>query len=169
MRKPLVKLTAFANLSVEQLHAFGKDVLFLDADNTLFLPNIPLTEQMVGPIRSQLMDLKKAGITIVIISNNFSAEKSDFFAKLAIPTIFFAKKPLPFAYRKAHKQVEKLVGPIAKDAIVHLGDQLLTDVFGSILYGIDYMMVEPIDQKADLIFAKPSRWLEKILRLKPHE
>jgi len=165
MRKPLFMLKTIYDLSVEELTEQGKRVVFLDADNTLFLPQVPLADQKLHKLKQKLQELRKADITIVIISNNFSRDKSVFFASLAIPTIFFAKKPLPLAYRRAHKTIEAIHGPTHKDHIVHIGDQLLTDAFGSVLYGIDYILVEPIDKKADLFVAKPSRLLEKALRI----
>jgi len=165
MKKPLFKLKEFEALSIDALTDAEKRVVFLDADNTLFLPKVPLAQQKVQKVKRKLQALQKAGITIVVISNNFSTDRSIFFADLAIPTIFFAKKPLPLAYRKARKRVEQIVGRVEKDAIVHIGDQLLTDGFGSLIYGVDYILVDPIDTNADLIFAKPSRLLEKMLRI----
>jgi len=166
MRKPLAILKSIEGVSIKTLVDAKKTILFLDADNTLFLPQVPLAQQKLKKVSRQLKAFQAAGFSIVIISNNFSAEKADFFDMLTLPSIFFAKKPLPFAYRQAHKTIEKTLGRrVKKSEIVHIGDQLLTDGFGSIVFGIDYILVEPIDKKNDLIFAKPSRWLEKILRL----
>jgi len=159
-------LKRIEELSLARLKEAQKTVVFLDADNTLFLPQVPLAQQRLTSVTKQLQAFAKAGVSIVIISNNFSADKAEFFDALAIPSIFFAKKPLPFAYQQAQKIVESACGyRVEKRTIVHIGDQLLTDGFGSMLFGIDYMLVEPIDKKNDLLFAKPSRWLEKLLRI----
>lgn len=169
MRKPLIFLKTIFELDVKKLQAWGKTVLFIDADNTLFLPNVSLVQQDISRIKNKLQALKKAGLFIVIISNNFSQEKERFFADLAIPTIFSAKKPLPFGYRKAYQRaITTLKQPeLNKRQIVHIGDQFMTDALGSVCYGIDYILVEPIDQASDLIFAKPSRFLEKLLKIYP--
>ena len=160
LKRPLILLDSVQELMTINLDSFQKKVLFLDADNTLFIPDMPLHEQELTSIINLLKKLKKQ-YTLVIISNNFAKDKAEFFADLGIETIFFAKKPLPFGFRKAKKQAEKVLGiQVNHQDILHIGDQFLTDGIGSILYNIDYILVNPIDENSDLIYAKPSRYLE---------
>jgi|GEM_PF-3102698 len=166
MRKPLDVLTTIVELSTEKLLNAGKKIIFLDADNTLFLPKVALEYQKIEHIEKKLIELQNADFEIVILSNNFSQDRCDFFQKLTIHTIFFARKPLSFSYKKAHKFAEKKLNrSIAKDEIIHIGDQFITDALGSIFYGIDYIIIKPIDENSDLIFAKPSRFLERIFKI----
>lgn len=139
----------------------GKKVVTLDIDNTLFFPKKKLTDQkeQVTTVIHFLASLKEQGFHIVIISNNFAADREQFFQSQEIPHISFALKPFPFAWNRVRTMFPQYSN---KSDFLHIGDQLLTDGLGAQLAGIDYMLIRPLDKKSDLIFALPSRMLERL-------
>lgn len=157
-------LNGIEDISVVALEQRGIKVIFLDADNTLCIPNKKLQEQDTTQMLAFLTRLQQAHLKIVIISNNFAADKRDLFLKLGIPARFFALKPLPFSFYLAHKQIERIHQiKYQKKEILHIGDQVLTDMLGARCYGIQSILVQPLQKDQDLIFAQPSRLIEKII------
>lgn len=166
MRKPLVCLQTILAVDVTKEHFQKRKAIFLDADNTLFIPKVPLEQQNLQLVTEKLQALQKV-YALVVISNNFSQDRATYFEALHIPAIFFAKKPLSFAFKKAKELAElELMHKLEKNEIIHIGDQFLTDGIGSALYGIDYILTTPIDEASDLIYAKPSRFLERLFKIR---
>ena len=132
--------------------------LLLDVDNTLALhgnatpyPGVPeWTEEM-----------RKNGIVCIIISNNSDQRVSPFAAKLGLPFISNAAKPLPFGIKRA---LAMAGAPCKKTALI--GDQIFTDLLGAKLAGIKMILLEPIeDEKSGFLHVKRKidRFFRKIL------
>ena len=166
-KRPLIQFEDINQITVEWLQGQHKKVVFLDVDNTLFLPKIELSEQDLSSAVALIQRLQDAGIKIVALSNNFSTDRKAFFDGYGIHSIFFAKKPLPSGFSAAYQSLQDET--ILKQEILHIGDQLLTDGMGAIGFKIEYALVKPLNEKHDLIFAKPSRWIEKILGIRQKE
>ena len=76
--------------------------LLLDVDNTLSEPESQTP--FPGTIEwAQAM--QKAGIALVILSNNYRERVAPFAAQYELPFEPFAMKPLPIGYRKAMKHL----------------------------------------------------------------
>ncbi|MCS7240619.1 MAG: HAD hydrolase-like protein, partial [Candidatus Bipolaricaulota bacterium] len=78
-------------------------------------------------------------------------------AELGIPLFERARKPLPFAFRRALRRL----GAKPVEAAV-IGDQLLTDVLGGKLAGIYTVLVPPLSPR-EARRTKVNRVLERIL------
>jgi Predicted hydrolase of the HAD superfamily len=159
-----MQVKTLVNISISKLQQLNKKVVTIDADNTLFLPKIPLNRQDVQKATNFIQQLLAKNFFVIVISNNFSTDRKEYLEQLGINSIFFAKKPLPFGFKKAFDIARKNNPNLQKQDFVHIGDQLLTDVFGAKIFGIDYISVEPLDPGHDLWYAKPSRLLERIIK-----
>ena len=69
--------------------------------------------------------MRKNGIALLLISNNREKRVRDFAARLHLPFVANACKPLPFRIRQAAKRMNL---PVSAIAVV--GDQVYTDVLG---------------------------------------
>ncbi|MGL5042660.1 MAG: YqeG family HAD IIIA-type phosphatase [Culicoidibacterales bacterium] len=159
--QPLRICQTYEEITLTWLQQNSKTNLFIDVDNTLFIPKKSLAEQDTEQVVKFIQVLQVNDIGIVAISNNFSVDRKKFFDDLLVPTIFFAKKPLSIGFKKALRLLD--LDKNDKGKIIHVGDQFLTDGVGAFLFGIDYVLVRPIRTDSDLIYAKPSRIIEKIL------
>lgn len=162
--KPIETVNHFNEITPQMLQKYGKTSVFLDVDNTLFIPKRALANQDVSDVIIFIERLKEANIDVIAMSNNYSLDRKEFFDQMKVQSIFFAKKPL----KKSFKQAHNLLGNknVDKSRIVHIGDQVLTDGLGAKWYDVDFIYVHPIRQKSDLIFALPSRILEKIFGIR---
>ena len=124
------------NITPEFLKQQGIENLLLDVDNTLTTHNNP--EPSEG-IDQWLATMRKAGIGMMIISNNNEARVKPFAARLCLPYSSMSCKPLSIGYTRG---IKMLGGTKENTAIV--GDQIFTDVLGGNLKGIRTLMVMAI-------------------------
>ena len=78
-------------------------------------------------------------------------------AKLGIPVVPNALKPLPFAFLRALR----LLGTPRRATIV-IGDQLFTDVLGAKLVGLRTLLTKPLVE-SDFPLTRVLRFLERTL------
>ena len=164
---PITELASFQEIDLHKLQDEGIRAVFIDVDNTLFIPNTALGVQELAAVRAFFEQLRAMDLQVVAISNNLTKEHRAFFAQIGVHIIQFARKPLSIGFKKAYAALKD--DTINKNEIVHIGDQFLTDGIGATLYGIRYYLVTPIEQKNDLITAIPSRLLERWLGLRKKE
>lgn len=143
------------DLDYETLRKQGIKMLLIDIDNTL----IPYDEFSANErIIHWIETLKTLGFFIVFVSNNHF-RRIQFFAKpLNLSFVSSAKKPLKKGFKKALRFFEK---PIDKDAVLVIGDQLITDVYGAKRTGLNVALVKPIKQKSEKWYTKCNRRLEQ--------
>lgn len=136
------------------------NAILLDVDNTLALHGsqtpFPGTVEWAKHMR-------KAGIRLVLVSNNFKKRVEPFAAKYGLPFLSLSLKPFPAAY---HRAVRRL-GVEPGEAVV-VGDQIFTDVFGANWAGIKSILLVPAGMEQSLSF-RLRRALEKPIRRKIKE
>ena len=133
--------------------AAGKRALFLDIDNTIFTRD---THEIPADVMEWLNEARKRDITICLVSNNWHEGVHELAAKLDLPIVSHAIKPLPFAYMLAFKRAG-----VKRRETMCIGDQLITDVFGGHFLGMPVIMVKPL-VKADLKHTLMLRHVEKL-------
>ncbi|MBO5575151.1 MAG: YqeG family HAD IIIA-type phosphatase [Ruminococcus sp.] len=128
--------------------------IVLDVDNTLTTHNNP-----VPPESSMkwLADVKKAGIKLIIVSNNKPPRVVPFAEILGLDYVANGKKPLTSGMNKAIKRMG-----LEKSDVAAIGDQIFTDIMGANLTGIRSCFVFPIEPETSLPF-RIKRALEKPL------
>lgn len=130
--------------------------IFLDVDNTI----MDCGGYILDEVSEWILEVKKSGIMICILSNTFNDKKVQFLRKkYDIFGIGCAKKPL----LKGFKIAQNILG-LEKEKLVIIGDQLFSDVLGGNRFGIKTIYTIPLNTKEN-IFTKSRRPLEKwILR-----
>lgn len=123
------------------LVAKGYKHVLMDVDNTLLTRD---DHTVPSDVQSWLAQLKQAGVDVCLLSNNFHEGVNHLAAKLELPIVAKAVKPLPHGYLMALKKV----GGTRRDTVM-IGDQLITDVFGAHFLGMKAYMVLPLVE-ADL-------------------
>ena len=142
----------FDELTVEYLKEHEIKYLILDVDNTL----IPYEETLPRPgVLSWLGELKEAGISVALVSNNHKARLYAFNASLGYPAFYDSFKP-----RKKNmlKAMRAMGADIAHTA--NIGDQIFTDTWAGRRLGIKTFLVPPIKDKRDP-FTRFKRLCEK--------
>ena len=91
-------------------------------------------------------------------SNNTKERVEIFSKKLDIKTYPMALKPLPKMYNK----IKKDFSHIKLEAMLSLGDQVMTDVLGSNFAGIKVVLTKRFVEK-DLIYTKLNRFFENMM------
>ena len=138
--------------SVEFLQSLGIKGIILDVDNTLEPYENALPSERVVTWLSQL---REAGISAAIVSNNNGKRINTFNSELGLPVFFKAAKPFK-------KNVIKAMAAIHTDKsnTILMGDQIFTDVWAAKNSGIPAILVPPIKDKTDF-FTKFKRLLER--------
>jgi len=136
----------------------GIRAILFDLDNTLGL-------WRAGPPDAQTAELLRrlsaAGFKLAVISNGRLSQRPEvleFFARLGIPVVWPARKPLPGGFRRALKAL----GVDSRKAAM-IGDQILTDMLGGNLAGLYTILVQPLSPHESR-FTKINRFLERWLR-----
>ncbi len=126
------------DIEPERLKARGITLLLADLDNTLVTYG---TRTPTVQVRAWRDALKKAGVTLFILSNSRKPGRAKRFAEaLGVPYEGHAGKPKSGGFQRAMDRMG--VGP-AQTAIV--GDQIFTDVWGGNNAGILTLMVKPVE------------------------
>ncbi|MBQ3141559.1 MAG: YqeG family HAD IIIA-type phosphatase [Clostridia bacterium] len=144
--------TSVTQISPAFLRANGITWVALDKDNTLTPPNVA---QCSPQVLAWLDDLKRSGITPVLVSNNKRERVQPVAERLGVPFIWRACKPLASGIRRAAKLLDR---PLGEGAVI--GDQLYTDIGAANLAGVKALLVDPLaeDYESFIVF---KRRLEK--------
>lgn len=145
----------YRELTVEDLKNDNIQLLLCDIDNTLVEPDEPnISKDALDYIKN----IKDSGIKVVFISNNTKERVDTFSEDLDIKTYPMALKPLPKMYNKIKEDFPH----IKPEAMLSLGDQVMTDVLGSNFAGIKVVLTKRFVEK-DLIYTKLNRLFENIM------
>ena len=127
----------YTQITPALLDGLGIRLLLCDLDYTLAPRSVSLPD---GELRGWLEECRRAGITVMILSNNRSSRRVETFCgELGIRYVGHAGKPTVRGYREAME----LAG-VPPEHTAMLGDKLLTDVLGAKRSGIVALMVEPL-------------------------
>lgn len=141
-------------IDLQELKKKGIQGIIMDLDNTL----VPWNDCAVFPeINDWLKQLKAAGFSSCIVSNNNSRrgrELSEFFD---MPAFWKAVKPRRRAFRKALK----LMG-LKPSQVAVVGDQIFTDILGGNRLGLYTILVRPLNRQ-EFLWTQCIRKLEKIV------
>lgn len=139
-------------ITPEKLAALGIRGIITDLDNTLVEWDRPdATEEL----QAWLLQMKEAGIRIMIASNNNEARVKHFAEPIGIPYIFKARKPLGSAYYRALVRLK-----LRPEEVAMVGDQLLTDVMGGNRLKLYTFLVRPVAQ-SDGFVTRFNRFVER--------
>lgn len=133
---PTWVVKAIYNLTPATLKRHGIRAVLTDLDNTLIAWNNP---DGTPALRDWLKEMQSAGITVMVVSNNSEQRIGRALAKLELPFVSRALKPLPVGIKRAVKQLG-----LPKDSVVMVGDQLLTDMLAGNAAGVRTILVQPL-------------------------
>lgn len=118
------KFERFEDVTPEVLKKSGVKLLLCDLDNTLRLHS---EKEPADELAEWIFDCKKAGVKIVIISNNGRKKMMQKFCEpIDVPCVWWAKKPLSVKLTAAMKEYG-----FGIHETVMLGDKLSTDVLAA--------------------------------------
>ncbi len=118
------KFERFEDVSPDFLKKQGIKLLLCDLDNTLRLHS---EKEPADELADWIEDCKKAGIQIVIISNNGRKKMMQKFCEpIGVPCVWWAKKPLSTKLTEAMKEYNMKPRETAM-----LGDKWSTDVLAA--------------------------------------
>ena len=155
MRKflmPDIILPTYRDVTPQLCREYGVRAILSDIDNTLAPYEQPNSDEH---IRAWLNELKEAGISVALISNNHADRVEIFNSDLELIAYADAGKPFGKTLRRAMKQL----GSVPSNTAM-LGDQLLTDALAGNLLGLKVFVVPPIRDKQSA-FVRFKRYLER--------
>lgn len=132
--RPTLYLESVLSISPELLKKLKVGGLLLDIDNTLTEHGAPKVSKEVA---KWLQELKDAGISLVLISNNHKPRVQAFAKHTGLPYVFKARKPLPMGFSKALEILN-----LPKNKVLIVGDQVFSDILGANLLGMRSALVE---------------------------
>jgi len=142
----------YSEVTVAQLRELDCELFLVDVDNTLAPYDVPRASK---ENIEYLKRLKDSGFKLALVSNNNKKRVEEFAKGLDIKYYAMALKPLPFVYKKVMKDFG-----VAKENLVCLGDQLLTDVLGAHLAGVKVIWTKPLVNR-DIFYTKINRTFEQ--------
>lgn len=153
---PTLYLPSITRLQPKQLERWGVRGLILDVDNTLTTHDNP---QPHPEVLLWLEQMRSAGISMMILSNNHPPRVEPFAELLELPFTADAAKPLPKGFRRAAARLG-----LPREQIAVVGDQIFTDILGGNFFGTKTVLVEPIQLEATWFFRVKRRLERSILR-----
>ena len=153
--KPTWMLNSIYNLTPADLKRQEIKAILTDLDNTLIAWNQPQTNN--EQLRKWLATMEKAGISVVVVSNNSYRRLEKFATPLKIKFISRAMKPFDLGINKAKKQLS-----LKNDQLVLVGDQLMTDIAAANKAKIKSILVKPL-VNSDAWNTKINRFFERIV------
>ncbi len=152
------------NIDFLHLYQAGFRTVFIDIDNTLVsYKQHELTEDLIA----FLNQIESIGFKLLLISNNNQERIETFVGKHPFPFIYSAKKPLKRGFKSGLNRLNET--DVTK--VVHIGDQLMTDIYGGNRMGFYTILVSAIERKSDILPTRINRKLEAffIKKVKKHQ
>ena len=153
--RPDLRVESVLELGVDRLRGLGLDALLLDVDCTLKRYH---DEQVTPEVAAWLAALRHNGIGLCLVSNGMGARIERFAARLDLPFLAKALKPLPWGCRRA---LRKMDFQPSRTAMV--GDQLFADILAGRLAGLTTIHVRPIHPEEEPWFTRLKRGPERCL------
>lgn len=143
------------DVDYNKLYSEGKRLILTDLDNTLISYIATRPNESLFKWKKMVEDI---GFEVIIVSNSRKTRVSEFATELGLKYVKFAKKPLKFGFKKALKIASR---KYKKEEVLELGDQLLTDVYGSKRMNFYTVLVKAIDHKTEKWVTRFNRKNEK--------
>lgn len=150
--KPTWMIEAIYNITPDQLKKAGIKAVLTDLDNTLIAWNNP---DGTPELKQWLEDMKKAGIPVIVVSNNKASRVEKAIKPFDIDYVSRALKPFARGIRQGHDKLS-----LTKDDVVMVGDQLMTDIRGANRAGVRSILVKPIVE-TDAWNTRINRFMER--------
>ena len=143
------------DIDYKSLYNLGKRVIFFDVDNTLIsYKDKHITTNALALIK----ELETIGFEVMLVSNNKPKRVKVIANETNLKFTAYSLKPLKLAFKRARRKLSK---KYKWSEIVEIGDQLLTDVYGSRGLDIYTILVKPIDNKTEVWTTRFNRKREK--------
>ena len=152
---PTIYRRRITDVTAEDLLRLGVKGILLDVDNTLTTHDAP---DLALEVKEWLDTMRKAGILMLIVSNNQEERVAPFADKIGLPYYAHACKPWPGGYTKAAERIG-----LPKKQCIAIGDQIFTDILGANASGIPSILLEPIQAEVDQKFIVFKRKIERLL------
>ncbi|MCC5911475.1 MAG: YqeG family HAD IIIA-type phosphatase [Clostridiaceae bacterium] len=136
---PDIYVESVLHLDLQKLKDRKIKGLIIDIDNTLVAWDIKYASEKT---KEWLLNLKKEGFEVCLVSNNTEDRVVKFNEELKLPAIHRATKPRRGAFKKAMKTMKTNINNTAV-----IGDQIFTDVLGGNRMGLCTVLVVPIESK----------------------
>jgi HAD superfamily phosphatase (TIGR01668 family) len=134
--KPDFLLQAVYQLDAESLRRQHIQAVLVDLDNTLTAWNNP---DGTPEMRAWLAEMKAAQIQVVVVSNNKYDRVKRAVARFDVAFVSRAMKPFALGIKKALKLLHQ-----PPEAVVMVGDQLMTDIRAAKRAGVRSVLVQPL-------------------------
>ncbi len=154
MLNPDLYLSCVFEITPKVLKSLEVVAIILDVDNTIRKHK---EIEVYDGVSNWVSEIKKAGFSVVIASNNFEKNIKPVADFLNLPYVSLCFKPFPIGLKKAIKKLN-----VEKKNIAIVGDQFFTDVVGGKLQGFRTILIEPLEMEKGF-FWKVRRNLEKAL------
>lgn len=152
--RPVAYFDKLELIEPELLWAKGYRCLLLDVDNTITTWN---NRQLTPAVEQWFMAVLAAGLKACLLSNNSAERLQGLAAHLGVEFYAKARKPLPQGYQRAVQQMGAQPA-----ATLMIGDQLLTDILGASLAGLDSVLLKPISLAQEFRWTYVNRRIEKL-------
>ncbi len=141
------------DVDYNKLYAEGFRLILTDLDNTLISykdtdPNERLFEWK--------KEMEEIGFKIIVVSNSERPRVEHFAKQFNTEFVNSAMKPLKKGYKKGLKKTN-----FTKEQVIFMGDQLMTDIFGSNRVGFTSILIKAIDNKTERFVTRVNRYNEK--------
>ena len=152
--------------NIDFLHFYqqGFRTIFIDIDNTL----VSYKEHHLSDVLIEFLNgIESIGFKLVLISNNNQQRVETFIGSHPFKYVYSARKPL----KKGFKKGLNIVGETDHNRVLHVGDQLMTDIYGGNRLGFYTILVSAIERKSDILPTRINRKLEAffIKKVKKHQ
>lgn len=152
---PDLYVSSIFDIPYNKLYESGKRIILTDLDNTLISYKETEPTEELFTWKNMVLNL---GFEVIIVSNSRKNRVKHFASILGFDYVKFALKPTKIGLKKALKKASR---KYEIDEVVELGDQLLTDVYGSKRLGLFTVLVEAIDKKTEKLVTRHNRFWEK--------
>ncbi len=152
--KPTWMVKSVYAISPQQLKRHGIRAVFSDLDNTLIAWNNPAG---TPELHHWMVELNRAGIPLIVISNNSKERVAKAVVRLKLPFIARSMKPFSFGITHARKKLG-----LKQHEVVMVGDQLMTDVIAANQAGVYSILVKPLID-TDKWVTIPNRLLGRVV------
>ncbi|HPF20013.1 MAG TPA: YqeG family HAD IIIA-type phosphatase [Syntrophomonas sp.] len=148
---PRMYVDTLLDVPLEELAALGVRAFILDLDNTITEWN---SQELRAEVEAWFRTIRERGFKACILSNNGEQRIVQIAARLEIPFIHRARKPM----RGAFLQAVEIMG-MQPDAVAVIGDQIFTDILGGNRAGLYTILVKPLARR-EFYGTKISRAME---------
>ncbi|MCR5786770.1 MAG: YqeG family HAD IIIA-type phosphatase [Acholeplasmatales bacterium] len=143
------------DIDYKALYESGKRIVFFDLDNTLISYK---EEHATDEIKAFVRSLEEIGYEVMIVSNSRKKRVKVVADELNVKFSSLALKPTKIGFKRALRKASR---KYSKEEILEVGDQLLTDVYGSRRCGFYTILVRAIDHKTERKITRINRNRER--------